>query len=147
MALILNPSSSFSNNKPLLHSHNRFHLKPAKILIRCQKDSSFTEETTSESSQSSGATGDSPAGSGFGSSQSAKKKTKGKRERGSVIRRTPLEKPTLASRQEAARVEEQTKNESAFLLAWLGLGGIILAEGIALAASGLIFVASISVFV
>ncbi|EPS74311.1 hypothetical protein M569_00445, partial [Genlisea aurea] len=32
--------------------------------------------------------------------------------------------------------EELKKNESAFVLAWLGLGGIILIQGITLAASG-----------
>ena len=37
------------------------------------------------------------------------------------------------------QAKEQSVNESAFLLTWLGLGGVILVEGIALAASGMIF--------
>ena len=41
------------------------------------------------------------------------------------------------SKEEEAKTEEQRKSESAFLLAWLGLGGIILVEGIVLAASGM----------
>lgn len=41
------------------------------------------------------------------------------------------------SKEEAAVAEEQKKNESAFLLAWLGLGGVILVQGIVLSASGM----------
>lgn len=66
----------------------------------------------------------------------AKKKPKGKRERASIIRRSPVEKPAFLTKEEEAKAEEQRKNESAFLLAWLGLGGIILVQGIVLAASG-----------
>ncbi|MBA0789991.1 hypothetical protein Gohar_014666, partial [Gossypium harknessii] len=80
-------------------------------------------------------------GQGFGSSPSPssgsnKKKPKGKRERASIIRRSPVEKPAFLTKEEEAKAEEQRKNESAFLLAWLGLGGIILFQGIVLAASG-----------
>lgn len=66
-----------------------------------------------------------------------KKKPKGnRRERASIIRRTPAEKPAFISQENEVKVKEQGRNESAFILAWLGLGGIILVEGILLAASG-----------
>ncbi|XP_061340952.1 protein LPA2 [Gastrolobium bilobum] len=78
-------------------------------------------------------------GSGFGSSNESgkrKQKQKGQRERASIIRRSPVEKPSFVSEQQVGETKEQGKNESAFILAWLGFGSIILVEGIALAASG-----------
>lgn len=85
-------------------------------------------------------------GLGFGSSPSSSSSTSNlsssgpinkKKQRGKVIRRRPVEKPALVSENEA-QVKEQSKNESAFLLTWLGLGLVILIEGIALAASGMV---------
>jgi hypothetical protein len=90
-------------------------------------------------------------GQGFGSQSAAaatasktasgsesKNKPKGnRRERASIIRRAPAEKPGFISQENEVKVKEQGRNETAFLLAWLGLGGIILVEGILLAASGM----------
>lgn len=69
---------------------------------------------------------------------SKKKNSKSKRERASVVRRAPVEKLSVLSKEEEAKAKEMMKNESAFLLAWLGIGGIILLQGVALAASGMI---------
>ncbi|GMH29668.1 hypothetical protein Nepgr_031511 [Nepenthes gracilis] len=84
-------------------------------------------------------------GQGFGSSQPSKstsrpsissKKQRGRKERGSIIRRSPVDKAIFLDGTNEKQAEEQGRNESAFLLSWLGLGAIILVQGIALAASG-----------
>ncbi|KAA8539814.1 hypothetical protein F0562_026506 [Nyssa sinensis] len=67
---------------------------------------------------------------------STEKKQGGGRERASVIRRAPVQKPGFISQRDEVQSKEQSRNESAFLLAWLGLGLVILVEGILLAASG-----------
>lgn len=67
-----------------------------------------------------------------------KKQLKGKREMASVVRRKPVGKLSVMSQEDEAKAKEMMKNESAFLLAWLGIGGIILFQGIALAASGML---------
>lgn len=87
---------------------------------------------------------------GFGSSSSqstttsksspkaapSKGKQKGKRQRASIIRRSPVEKPVFVGEVDEEAAKEQSRNESYFLLTWLGLGAVILVEGIVLAASG-----------
>ncbi|XP_010536527.1 PREDICTED: protein LOW PSII ACCUMULATION 2, chloroplastic [Tarenaya hassleriana] len=128
------------------HLHRLFSSRNPNFAIKSQN--SQIETDTSEDPETPKKSGSS--GLGFGSSSSSsdaastakksnsvpvsgKKKTKGKRV---VVRRSPVEKPVFATEEEAAKAEEQRRNESAFLLAWLGLGGIILIEGIVLAASG-----------
>lgn len=73
-------------------------------------------------------------GVGFGQT---KQKDKGRRR--DIIRRSPVEKPALfdSSEQKQQQTVEQSKTETAFILAWLGFGAVILVEGIALAASGI----------
>ncbi|KAL5746086.1 hypothetical protein ACOSP7_027232 [Xanthoceras sorbifolium] len=152
------PSSFTTNNKP-------YHLLLSKpkskftttFLIKSQNTPGATNtEPAQESGPSKKPKPDSP-GLGFGSSSSSpssssstaasgkanvtgvskKNKLKSKRERGSVIRRTPVEKPSLMiSQEEEAKAKEMMKNESAFLLAWLGIGGVIFVQGIALSVSG-----------
>ncbi|CAI8600955.1 unnamed protein product [Vicia faba] len=76
------------------------------------------------------------SGAGFGPyNVNTKRKQKGQGERGSIIRRNPVEKPALVKEQEPVQ-QEQGAYENAFSLAWLGFGSVILVEGLALAASG-----------
>ncbi|ONI25100.1 hypothetical protein PRUPE_2G280700 [Prunus persica] len=78
------------------------------------------------------------AGLGFGSSPSSpttQNVTSVPNKKKRVIRRSPVEKPLLYSEEDEAKAKEMGTNESAFVLAWLGLGGVILAQGLLLAAS------------
>ncbi|KAI6696218.1 hypothetical protein NL676_016337 [Syzygium grande] len=134
--------------------HHRLRLSPAaarrSLAVKSQSPSSDENSTAGTDEPSPAAAPPQKSASpglGFGSSPSSsskpssaavasKKKLRGKRERASIIRRTPVEKPSFVSKEDEGKAEEQRRNESAFLLAWLVLGGIILVEGIALAASG-----------
>lgn len=117
-----------------------------KLAVNSQDQNSAAETDDSAAVAASPKKSASP-GQGFGSSSASPSKSSsaavtGNRkqrvrgERASIIRRSPVEKPAFVSEDEEIRAEQQRKNESAFLLAWLGLGGVILIEGIVLAASG-----------
>lgn len=134
MALQIYTTSYLANT--LYHRHSLF--PKLKFSIKSKKPTVDADPTPDPTSSTKKAV---VPGQGFGSSPSPssgnnKKKPKGKRERASIIRRSPVEKPAFLTKEEEAKAEEQRKNESAFLLAWLGLGGIILVQGIVLAASG-----------
>ncbi|XP_021287221.1 protein LOW PSII ACCUMULATION 2, chloroplastic [Herrania umbratica] len=144
MALQIHTPSSFTNG---LYHRNFIFPKP-RFSIKSQKPTVDADPTPEPSSTpkkpaapgqgfgSSSPSSSSSSPSGKSSISSGKKKQKGKRERASIIRRSPVEKPAFVSKEEEAQADEQRKNESAFLLAWLGLGGVILVQGIVLAASG-----------
>uniref|UniRef100_A0A5B6ZS44 Uncharacterized protein n=1 Tax=Davidia involucrata TaxID=16924 RepID=A0A5B6ZS44_DAVIN len=160
MALIVHSSSCLAK-KPhrLLHSTPLLPspTKPTVLFIKSQDDSTeppnptITGQSTDDNTSSGPApplTKPSSSGLGFGSSSSSsssgkssknpvstKKKQRGGRERASVIRRTTLQKPGFISQSDEAQSKEQSRNESSFLLAWLGLGLVILIQGILLAAS------------
>ncbi|XP_055828303.1 protein LPA2 [Solanum dulcamara] len=134
MALLLNSPLTKRPHLLLLHSQPHQHPTPRGFSIKFQ-DSSSSDNSTEETKKAA-----SSSSLGFGSSVSTtskKKQQKGKRERDSIIRREPIQKPSFATQSaEESGSKKFQKNESAFLLAWLGLGGVILVEGILLAASG-----------
>lgn len=131
------PSGLTFTNKPYhyLLPHLQF-TKTTRFTVKSQ--------TPSEPSESTQVPPKKPTsqGLGFGSSASSPTKPDGnskqKKGRASIIRRSPVEKPVLLSEEDEAKAKEMGTNESAFVLAWLGLGGVILVEGLALAASGMV---------
>ncbi|XP_028801701.1 protein LOW PSII ACCUMULATION 2, chloroplastic [Neltuma alba] len=151
MALQIHFSSSFTSRTCDLHHTLLFSpSQPSFFTVRSQKPSESSNPTTNVDGSDSVSTTpqkSSSPGVGFGSSVSSNlskknasaatsKKQKGKRERASIIRRSPVEKPTFVSEIDEAKAKELRKNESSFLLAWLGFGAVILVEGIFIAASG-----------
>ncbi|XP_058104613.1 protein LPA2 [Magnolia sinica] len=120
--------------------HNR---RTSRVRVRAETEEKVSAVAgTTEDDSVSGLPDKSSAGSGtgFGSSSSSSRgeKKKRSRERAAVIRRSPIDKPDLFSESQPSdrQQQQQDVNESAFLLTWLGLGVLILVEGIALAASG-----------
>ncbi|XP_065871089.1 protein LPA2 [Euphorbia lathyris] len=150
MALQIHTTSSLFRK-----SYRQFHLlSPSKPNLRIQSQNPTTD--AEPANQSPAPKKSTAPGLGFGSSSSSpssstnsslsdatssstasnKKKPNGKRDRASIIRRSPVQKPATVSQQEEAKATDQNTSESAFIVAWLGLGGIILVQGLLLSASG-----------
>ncbi|GAB4858737.1 hypothetical protein Ancab_010211 [Ancistrocladus abbreviatus] len=147
MALPLQSSSFIT--KPHLLLHTPFHsiTKPKFTVISKDSSTANDDQTVEPTSNTTPTKKTLSPGQGFGSSSElsakstpspsiSKRKQKGKRERASIVRRAPVEKPSFLDKKDEKQGEERSRNESAFLLAWLALGALILVEGIALAASG-----------
>ncbi|XP_004309064.1 PREDICTED: protein LOW PSII ACCUMULATION 2, chloroplastic [Fragaria vesca subsp. vesca] len=107
--------------------------KTVRLTVKSQTPTEPSPEVPAKKPSSQGLGFGSSASSGSNSSVSSKQKKGG---RASIIRRSPVEKPVLFSEVEEAKAKEMGSNESAFVVAWLGLGGVILVEGLALATSG-----------
>ncbi|KGN57284.1 protein LOW PSII ACCUMULATION 2, chloroplastic [Cucumis sativus] len=145
MALqILHHSPSSFTKRPyhLPNPSLHFSSKP-KFIIKSQNPSESDKPISKVVDDAPIATS-SPQGFGSSSPQSTSTskstpkslKQKGKRQRASIIRRSPVEKPVFVGQVDEQVAKEQGRNESYFLLTWLGLGVVILVQGIVLAASG-----------
>ncbi|KAH9607450.1 hypothetical protein KSS87_019347 [Heliosperma pusillum] len=144
MTLLLHYSSSSFTNKPNYLLLPNKPTKSIKFTIISQNSPQSQEPTTTNDPNKKPTPS---SGLGFGpaqlpkpnpsppsSSSSSIGKKKGRRD---IIRRKPVEKPAFLGKNSGSEeIKETSLNESAFLLAWLGLGGLIFVEGIALSASG-----------
>ncbi|XP_011029967.1 PREDICTED: protein LOW PSII ACCUMULATION 2, chloroplastic-like [Populus euphratica] len=145
MALQIHPSLSSSLFKKPSHRLLLLPLrKPNKLKIKAKNP------TTNPTPPNKKPTTVSP-GRGFGSQSSAaatssktsgswskKKRKRNRRGRASIVWRTPVEKPGYIRQEYEDTFKAMSRNENAFILAWLALGGIILVEDIVLAASGML---------
>ncbi|KAM7491731.1 hypothetical protein LguiA_034652 [Lonicera macranthoides] len=153
MALILPSSSSAVPARkpqfplPKIHHLHALTTKPYHHLSVKSKGSSTEPPVSGQSTDDTSSSPPPPpkkpnsAGLGFGTPPKKKQQRqqpKGKRDRASIIRREPVEKLGFGSPKEdgGRSKEDQSENERAFLLAWLGLGSVIIIEGLLLAASG-----------
>ncbi|XP_022140851.1 protein LOW PSII ACCUMULATION 2, chloroplastic [Momordica charantia] len=122
----------------VIKSQNSSESESEKLISKVVDDASVATSSKASSSSAQGF-GSSPTQSTSKLSPKAtpsKGKQKGKRQRASIIRRSPVEKPVFVGQVDEEAAKEQGRNESYFLLTWLGLGAVILVEGIVLAASG-----------
>lgn len=135
MALILQLSSSSFITKKKSPGHQLLHRRSRRINLSAKSRDTSPSEDAPSSTAVPPQKGLGGAGLGFGS-LTPKTKQKGERGRASVIRRAPIEKPKFDGRSDSARPQEPKRSESAFLIAWLGLGAIVIVDGIVLSASG-----------
>ncbi|KAI3871997.1 hypothetical protein MKW92_043339 [Papaver armeniacum] len=150
MALLLLPiQSSVFLHKPSFHLPFQTKIRLVVKATESSSSSSESESKPEQESSSSSVLTSSPkntnkTGLGFGYSSSSsnetnKKKPGKNRERAAVIRRTPLQKPsylTDKNKKEKQVSVQQGGVEGAFVLTWLGLGSLIIIEGLTLSASG-----------
>ncbi|CAN0902579.1 Protein LPA2 [Linum grandiflorum] len=136
-------------DQPYRHHPNlRFQISSRKLKFTVRSQNPSTESANEPAPPPKKPAPAPAAGQGFGSpsppAKSAgsgvgggKKKQKGRREREDIIRRSPVGKQAfIGEKVEGEADEQQGANERAFVLTWLGLGGVILVQGIVLSASG-----------